>query len=192
MKPMPKHSPTMGHLLLLKQLMDRLPIDCTINTPLAEVSQKFPTGMGYFDLWPFTKPLLFVTNTFAALQWQQALFDKPDEIKAAFHNLTGGPNLFTMPQATWKPWRAIFNPAFSGAQMLDLVPTILTEVEVFCKLLKQRAEKNDIFQLEDLTLRLTVDVIAAAAMWVTSMSFFPKRVLTFLQGNTIGIPRGAQ
>ncbi|KAF2445317.1 cytochrome P450 monooxygenase [Karstenula rhodostoma CBS 690.94] len=162
--PMPKHSTLTGHLLLLKKLMDRLPFDCTINTPLTEVSQQFPTGMGYFDLWPFTKPLLFVNNTFAVLQWQQALFDKPDEIKVAFHNLTGGLNLFTMPQKIWKPWRAVFNPAFSGAQMLDLVPTIVTEVQIFRDILQNRAGGDEVFQLEDLTLRLTVDVIAAAAI----------------------------
>jgi cytochrome P450 len=163
-KPMPKHNALTGHLLILKKLMDALPFDCTINTPLTEVSQQFPTGMGYFDLWPFTKPLLFVNNTFAALQWQQVLFDKPDEIRVAFHNLTGGLNLFTMPQEIWKPWGAAFNPAFSGAQMLDLVPTIVTEVQVYRDILRKRASRNEMFQLEDLTLRLTVDVIAAAAM----------------------------
>lgn len=161
---MPKHSTLTGHLLLLKKLMDRLPFDCTINTPLTEVSQPFPTGMGYFDLWPFTKPILFVTNTFAALQWQHALFDKPPEVRVGFRSITGGLNLFTMPQSIWKPWRAVFNPAFSGSQMLDLVPTIVTEVQVFRDLLQKKAGKDEVFQLEDLTLRLTLDVIATAAM----------------------------
>ncbi|KAF2649571.1 aflN/ verA/ monooxygenase [Lophiostoma macrostomum CBS 122681] len=162
--PMPQHSIFTGHLLLLKKHMERLPPDCTINTPLREIAQQFPRGMGYFDLWPFTKPILFVINTFGASQVEKQLFDKPSEVRSAFWVLTGGPNLFGMPQDQWKFWRPIFNPGFSASHMLELVPTIVRETEVFCQALRAKARSGEMIQLENLTIRLTIDVIAATVM----------------------------
>jgi cytochrome P450 len=144
--------------------MNGLPPDCTINTPLREIAQQFPRGMSYFDLWPFTKPTLFMNNTFGALQVEKKLFDKPSEVQPAFWSLTGGPNLFAMPQEQWKFWRPIFNAVFSASHMLELVPTIVAETEVFRSALRAKASSGEIFQLENLTIRLTIDVIAATVM----------------------------
>ncbi|KAF2014077.1 cytochrome P450 [Aaosphaeria arxii CBS 175.79] len=137
---MPQHSKLAGHLFVLKKHMDHFPPDCTINTPFTEMARQFPGGMFYFDLWPFTKPILFVNNPFGALQWQQALFDKPSEIRDAFSNLTGGPNIFTMKEKPWKYWRAVFNPGFSAAHILELVPMIVTETETFCQILEDQSK----------------------------------------------------
>ncbi|KAI9686368.1 MAG: hypothetical protein M1822_003713 [Bathelium mastoideum] len=162
---MPKYNALTGHLLLLKERLSRLPADCTINTAFLDIAKDFPNGMFYFDLWPFSKPLLFVNTPSAAMQLQQILLDKPEEIDLAFQNLCGGPNLFTMPEKTWRPSRHTFNPGFSASYMLELVPQIATQTRVFCHALrKQAASGGGLMLLENLTLKLTVDVIMAVVM----------------------------
>jgi cytochrome P450 len=163
-QPMPQYSTAFSHLLVLKEHMEALPTDCTTNTTFLKIAKNFPNGMFYFDLWPFTKPLLIVNTPAAAQQLAQASLNKPENIEDAFRQLTDGPNLFTMEEEPWKVWRALFNRGFSASYMLELVPAILKEAEVFCGLLQDQAQRGDMFQLENLTIRLTIDVIGAAVV----------------------------
>jgi len=161
---MPKYSAAFGHLLVLKEHMDDLPIDCTTNTSFLKIAKEFPNGMFYFDLWPFTKPLLIVNTPSAANQLAQAPLDKPENLNDVFLHLTGGPNLFTMKEEPWKMWRVLFNRGFSASYMLELVPAIVKESQVFCDLLHDHAERGVMFQLENLTIKLTIDVIGAVCV----------------------------
>jgi cytochrome P450 len=161
---MPKYNALSGHLLALKEQVDKLPPDCTINTPFLMMAKDYPDGIFYFDLWPISNPLLILSTPSASLQLAQAPLDKPEQVNAAFEHLTGGKNLFTMPEAAWKPWRSLFNPGFSSSYMLELVPAIAKETKVFHDILQQHAGSSAIVQLENLTLKLTVDVIGAVAM----------------------------
>jgi cytochrome P450 len=163
---MPKYNPFSGYLLVLKEQMDKLPTDCTINTPFLMMAEDYPDGIFYFDLWPCSNPLLIVSTTSAALQLAQSPLDKPEQVNAAFQHLTGGANLFTMPEATWRPWRNLFNPGFSSSYMLELVPAIVKETRVFHDILRKHAKDSAMVQLENLTLKLTVDVIGTVAMYV--------------------------
>lgn len=72
--------------------------------------------------------------------------------------------MITMSGEVWKTWRNLFNPGFSPSYLLQLAPLIVDEVNVFCSLLREQAKVDGIFQLEDLTLRLTVDIIASVAL----------------------------
>jgi cytochrome P450 len=157
---MSKYSAAFGHLLVLKEHMDDLPADCTTNTSFLEITKKFPNGMFYFDLWPFTNPLLIVNTPSAAYQLAQAPLDKPENINHAFRHLTDGPNLFTMKQEPWKVWRVIFNRGFSASYMLELVPAIVKEAEIFCDLLQDHAQRGDMFQLENLTINSLLMLLA--------------------------------
>lgn len=65
---------------------------------------------------------------------------------------------------TWKKWRALFNPGFSAGYMMGLSPAIADEVAVFCSLLRDRVREGQVFQLEDLTLKLTLDVIGSVTL----------------------------
>lgn len=162
---MPEFNPLAGHLLVLQRFMAQLPPDCTTNTPLLQIGESFPNdGLYYFDLWPFSKPVLIVTSASAAFQLQRHALNKMNFLVEGFQKLTGGPNLFTMTDPLWKHWRGIFSPAFSHSYMLDLAPAIAQEVKVFRDILKRNATDPKIFQLEDLTLRLTLDVIGAVAL----------------------------
>lgn len=59
----------------------------------------------------------------------------------------------------WKTWRSAFNPGFSAAHLMTLMPIIVDDVEVFCKILEQRAAEDRPFRMEHLATRLTIDII---------------------------------
>jgi cytochrome P450 len=61
-------------------------------------------------------------------------------------------------------WRGLFNPGFRSGYMLECVPLIVSEVNVFQRLLRERAVAAEVFKLEEMTLRLTMDVIGAVAL----------------------------
>lgn len=48
--------------------------------------------------------------------------------------------------------------------MIRLTGAIADEVEVFCTLLRERVKKSEVFQLEEMTLRLTMDTIGSVVL----------------------------
>ncbi len=72
--------------------------------------------------------------------------------------------MLTASDAVWKKWRSLFNPGFSAKHMLELVPLMVKEIDVFRQILQERARASEVFQLEEMTLRLTLDVIGAVSM----------------------------
>jgi cytochrome P450 len=89
---------------------------------------------------------------------------KPKNVFDAFLQMSGGPNLITMPEGPWKRWRAIFNPSFSSGYMLEQVPKLVDQGEVFCAKLRNHAKSGRIFQLEEATFRLAIDVIGLVGL----------------------------
>ena len=107
---------------------------------------------------------MVVTTPSAAAQVQSFDLDKPSALCVPLDTLTGGPSLITMRGTTWKKWRNLFNPGFSAGYMMGLAPAIADEVAVFCGVLRERVRHGNVFPLEDLTLRLTLDVIGAVTL----------------------------
>lgn len=103
---------------------------------------------------------MVVATPFASNQVENAHLRKPGEISEKLDVITGGPSLVTMHGNTWKKWRTLFNPGFSAGYMIGLAPAIADEVAVFCELLQSKATEGNLFQLEEYTLRLTLDIIA--------------------------------
>ena len=161
---MPEFSLVGGHFLALGRVLRKLPPNCTIHVAFLQMAWKFPNGLFYIDLWPYSRPLLIITTPSAALQIQQNGLSKPPEIYAPLNTLTGGESLLTASDAGWKKWRSLFNPGFSAKHMLELVPLMVEEIDVFRQILQERARASEFFQLEEMTLRLTLDVISAMSM----------------------------
>jgi sterigmatocystin biosynthesis cytochrome P450 monooxygenase len=161
---MPDFKLIAGHFLALKETSKALPANTTFHTVIAQLSKRFPTGIFYLNLWPFSGTLMVVTTPSGASQVQGFNLGKPPILCTPLDTLTGGPSLITMQGTTWKKWRSLFNPGFSVGYMIGLAPAIADEVAVFCGLLRKRASQGDVFQLEDLTLRLTMDTIGAVAL----------------------------
>jgi len=161
---MPEFSLLGGHFLALGKVLRQLPRDCTVHTAFLQFAKKFPNGLFYIDVWPYSKPLLIVTTPSGAQQLQASGLPKPDGIRSVLDDLLGGENLLTVEGEKWKRWRTMFNPGFGAGYMLGLVPVILEEVCVFRDLLEKRAREGKMFQVEELTLRMTLDIIGAVSM----------------------------
>ncbi|KAK8080920.1 afln vera monooxygenase protein [Apiospora hydei] len=163
--PMPPFSLLTGHSAAFKAVTSDLPRDATMHTILGKLSEAFPGGIFYLNLWPFfSGTWAVVTSPRVAVQVQALNLPKPETSSGPVDTITGGPSLTTMTGDVWKRWRTLFNPGFSPNYLLQLAPLVVKEVEVFCALLREQARKGHMFQLEDFTLRLTVDLIAVVAL----------------------------
>jgi hypothetical protein len=111
---MPEYSRIAGHLLVLGRLMKTLPKDCTVHAIFVKICHKFPNGLCYIDIWPYSRSLLIVSTPSAALQVQQRSLPKDVNICAALNKIMGGESLLTAPDTQWK------NGAVSSTQAFVL------------------------------------------------------------------------
>ncbi|KAF2469381.1 cytochrome P450 [Lindgomyces ingoldianus] len=156
-----------GHLLVLQKARSKFPSDAAAwTTALRELALgATDTEVLLVDLWPVSPPLLIVADPEVAVQitnkynLPKTRHNSEDSMKP----IVGGPSIISMNGEEWKLWRGLFNPGFSAANMTTYVPYIVDCVQVFCEKLEERAGKV-LFQLEDLTTRLTTEVIAKVTL----------------------------
>nr|AAC49203.1 putative p450 monooxygenase [Aspergillus nidulans] len=165
---MPSFSLLTGHFGALKQTIDGMPPNATLHSIMLKLSQKFRSGMFYINMWPFSGTWLVVATPSGAAQIQSLNLSKPNILRRPLETITGGPSLMSMHGETWKRWRALFNPGFNPNYLIGLAPLIADEVVVFCEQLRQKARTGTVFQLEPLTLRLTVDTICSVTLYVVT------------------------
>jgi cytochrome P450 len=163
---MPSFSLLTGHFGALKQTIDGMPSNATLHSIMLKLSQRFRSGMFYINMWPFSGTWLVVATPSGAAQIQGLNLSKPNILRRPLETITGGPSLMSMHGETWKRWRALFNPGFNPNYLIGLAPLIADEVAVFCEQLRQKARTGAVFQLEPLTLRLTVDTICSVTLYV--------------------------
>jgi len=85
--------------------------------------------------------------------------EKPYLLPRFFKPIAGGPNLFDMPEADWRPWRAIFSKGFSPEHFVSLVPGMVKETRVYAQNFRDLARKNKMFSLDTVSLRFMMDII---------------------------------
>ncbi|MCJ1420219.1 hypothetical protein MMC32_006576 [Xylographa parallela] len=165
---MPEHSLAAGHLLAIKEALDKFPKGAHPTLAFGHISKSFPkSGVFYVDLWPIGVPFMIVTSPNLAIQATQTskiALTRPLELQNWFRPITGGPAMFDMSVEEWKPWRALFNPAFSAANLLTQVPHMVEETLVYRKVLESHAKSGDMFQLDNTTLRFTLDLIGRSVL----------------------------
>lgn len=164
MKPMPTYHAVFGHFIVLKEYIQALPRNSTMHVVVQCMARKFPGGVFYLNLWPFNSTIMVVADPFVASQVEAAFLDKPAGQCSTLEVINGGPSLMTMHGATWKKWRGLFNQGFAAGYIIGLAPAMAEEVAVFCALLGERAKQDQVFQLEEYTLRLTFDIIGRATL----------------------------
>ena len=64
----------------------------------------------------------------------------------------------------WKKSRSMFNPGFNANYLLGQMDHIIEETSVFIDILREHAEKGDIFSLDQLTCDFTMDIIGAVSL----------------------------
>lgn len=163
------HSFIWGHLLQAQSVMSQLPKDAHITNVLSKISEQFPSSdsVHYMDMWPFSPPLMVVSSpSFAHQAIQQHTLRKPPTLTELFYPITGGPDLIFMNGEQWKRSRNIFNPGFNPSYLVSQVPAIVEEMITFKETLRNACQKGEVFQLDRVTLNLTLDVIARITLYV--------------------------
>jgi len=163
---MPEWNWWTGHLLVLKDNLDRLPADANVYYAMQDLvlKQYADTEIFLMDYWPIHEPLLMVSSPEVAVQVSNKYtLQKPHNSSKSFAPIVGGDSLISMNGEDWKTWRVLFNPGFSANHMMDLVPAIVDSVDVFCSLLREKANAG-IFSLSEMTMRLTMEIITRVTL----------------------------
>ncbi|KUJ23773.1 sterigmatocystin biosynthesis P450 monooxygenase StcS [Mollisia scopiformis] len=157
----PGHNFLFGHLLLLKKYSEKLPKDAHYQYIIGDIySDHFQKeGAFYIDLWPMSG-LCFVNPKLA--------IERPRLLPRFFKPIAGGPNLFDMREAEWRPWRSVFSKGFSTEHFLSLVPGMVKETMVYAQTFRDLAEKGEMFSLDTISLRSMMDVIGRTILAETN------------------------
>lgn len=157
----PGHDFIFGHAKVIKELADEMPPGLHPATYGYLLMEKYNLPKAfYIDLWPFSTPWLVVNDTELAEQ----LTTKPSitkfiELKAMMKPYAGTRNLVVMEGDEWKTWRAIFNSAFSAANLAKHVPAIVAETKKLNDYLSLKAGTGDVFAIEPKAVDLTIEII---------------------------------
>ena len=177
---MPPHHPVFGHLQFVAEIMAKCPSDVHGHVLPHQIKKVLPDlgPVFYIDTWPFGPPIVAVTDPDSAFQITQLhSLPKFHTLANYMRPMTGGNDLITLEGAEWRKWRNIFNPGFSSSHLMTLVPDIMKDISIFCKILRESAEKSEIVSMDTLTTRLSLDVIGRAALQVNP------RNCTFIGGS---------
>lgn len=130
----------------------------------------YSEGVFYLDLWPMSGLFLTVVSPTTAISVTQMnpnlSSERPALLRRFFMPITGGSNLFDLPEKEWKPWRAVFSKGFNNDHILSLVPGIVKETLVYAENLRSLARKGEMFYLDTTTLRFTMDMIGRTILCV--------------------------
>ncbi|CAK3833139.1 cytochrome P450 [Lecanosticta acicola] len=112
------------------------------------------------DVWPINDPFIAVMDPAASQQCTVEFnTEKHPAMKPYLDKLVGPDDMISANGELWQKWRRMFNPGFSSQHLTTLIPGIVDDVLVYVENLKQHADKEEVFRLEEDTTRLTVDVI---------------------------------
>ncbi|KAF2440902.1 cytochrome P450 [Karstenula rhodostoma CBS 690.94] len=154
-----------GHLKVLDQKLQQLPSDANVYMAMEDmVEDHANTEVFLMDYWPVFQPVLMISGPDIAIQ-ASTKYDlpKPRDQQESFRPIIGGPSLITMNEQQWKIWRSLFSSGFSASHMLDLVPTIVDSMEVFCEQLRSHVDK-DVFKLDDMATHLAMEIITKTTL----------------------------
>lgn len=165
--PMPPHHLLFGHLPVVASIVRSLPNRAAHGYLADQIRTRYPDldEAFYLDLWPFAPRMLMVISPQMMHQYSQDRYlPKHPTVSEFLKPLVGNHNLVSMEGSMWKQWRVNFNPGFSASQVVNLIPAIVDEVVIFRDLLRVQANKSGIFQLEELGLKLSFDIIGRVVM----------------------------
>ncbi|KAF2730628.1 cytochrome P450 monooxygenase [Polyplosphaeria fusca] len=161
------HSKIWGHLVHTDKFMKSLAApDVAVDVGItANIMKDHPNGVFYIDFWPFSLPVVCITSPNAAIQMQNySTWAKPRDVEVPFDQICAGPNMFTMPESSWKRWRAMFSNSFAPGYILQLAPMMAREIEVFCELVRAKTGTGEVFKVETMFSHLALDVVGATTL----------------------------
>ena len=151
----------------MAEAIKNTPSDTTFQHQTMFLDRKYNLGGIFFlDSWPVTSdPLIVITDPDLAAQvTQKHSLPKHPIAKTFIGPIVGNSSMITTEGAEWKAMRSMFNPGFSNTHLATLIPNIVDAGLKFCDVLSNHAEQKDIFLMEEVLTRLTVDIIGRVVL----------------------------
>ncbi|KAF4550472.1 Cytochrome P450-like protein 24 [Elsinoe fawcettii] len=164
--PCPPHSWLWGHLRLFPAVMSKLPKDIPPASALLQIGIDHDLPELFFlDAWPIADPILITSGHRTNDQFTSLSSQPKAPIINEFLECIGGKhNLVIDDGQRWKTWRAAFNPGFSNAHLMTLVPEIVDATMVLRGLMGRNADEGRLFRMEKYVTRLTIDIIGKVVL----------------------------
>ncbi|GAB7354358.1 hypothetical protein MBLNU459_g4865t1 [Dothideomycetes sp. NU459] len=162
--PGPPHHPLWGHIHLTAKVFTTQPKRIAPQSIFAVLQHQLDLpDLFMLDFWPLGPPSIVVTDPDIMSQFtvKRSLPKHPElPVVADFTDpIAGRDNMVVSEGQQWKTWRGAFNPGFSASHLMTLMSGIVDDVSVFRDILEQRARTNELFRMEHLATRLTIDII---------------------------------
>jgi cytochrome P450 len=148
-------------------IMKSAPRDAHPHLHFTLIARKYNLGpMFAFDSWPFNtyKTLIIADPVIATQITQTRSLPKHPTIREFTEHLTGSSSMLVSEGAEWKAMRSMFNPGFSAGHLITLVPGIVDDSVIFGERLAEMANSGEIFLLEEMAARVTVDIIGKVVL----------------------------
>ncbi|OAG37348.1 hypothetical protein AYO21_08425 [Fonsecaea monophora] len=163
----PMESRFWGHLKIAADCKRLFPPNCHVQNWANYIRKKYDLGdVFYLDWWPFGPRWLFVADPEVASKFLTTGQSLPkSQLTTKFlTNLLGENNMVGLEGHAWKSLRSIFNPGFSASHLFTLVPYVVDSSLVFLDLLLEKAQTNELVQLDPLSIGFAIDIIGKVVM----------------------------
>ncbi|KAG8158002.1 hypothetical protein KVR01_012274 [Diaporthe batatas] len=151
-----------GHLYIALELRRLFPTGChgQIYAEYIRIKYCLPSVF-YVDWRPLGPLLLCIADPEVAAQPAVTTLTqtKDGTVKNIMKRILGNQNIITAHGAEWRALRNLFSPAFQPQHLIPLTDSVVDSCLTFCDILSEKAKSNDIFRLNDTTLRATVEMI---------------------------------
>lgn len=164
--PGPPHSYLFGSLISMGKVIAKQPGSAAPQTYPSFIKEHYKLGDWFaFDPWPFGPTSLAIFDPEIAQEFTvKQSMPKHPLVDVFMQSFGGEGNLVSSEGAAWKKWRSAFNPGFSAAYLMTLVPSIVDNCDIFSSLMLARAKTNELFRMEASTTNLTVDIIGKVVL----------------------------
>lgn len=75
--------------------------------------------------------------------------------------ILGNRNIITAHGAEWRALRSLFSPAFQPQHITSLTDSVVESCLTLCQILREKAAGEELFKLNDVTLRTTIEMICS-------------------------------
>ncbi|KAK6428622.1 hypothetical protein LTR95_015232 [Oleoguttula sp. CCFEE 5521] len=164
--PGPPRSYLFGYIISIGKVVAKQPRNAAPQTFPLHIKEAYGLGEWFcMDAWPLGPTILvtFLPEMMQEFTVKHTTLKHP-AVGEFMENFGGEGNLVSAEGATWKKWRSAFNPGFSASHLITMVPAIVDQGAIYCKIMDEHAQKEDLFRMEPATTKLTVDVIAKIVM----------------------------
>ncbi|THX70218.1 cytochrome P450 [Aureobasidium pullulans] len=165
-QPGPPHHPIFGHMKIMAEATRASPRGAAGQNVLLMVKHLYDLpDLFYLDLWPLFESICITTHPSISSQFVvRRSMPKHPLIGEFMQTISRGDDIVSADGPLWKTWRSAFNPGFSVSHIMTMMPGIVDDVATFARILHEKAVTNELFRMEHLATRLTVDVIGRVVL----------------------------